>query len=156
MKDRIIVHLEYKKNYDKMREVELSQHQWPVIKALFSRCSNVWWTILDEVLNDYPTNVRDDVVGFQKHTSCDAQSSANESQITPSSPTSSLTKEAISKRTFKSSYTFPTSMGLKKGVQNSKKRELNMKWSQTFYKINIFISIIRHPMFIEAMKASNV
>jgi hypothetical protein len=142
MKDRIIAHLEYKKNYDKMPEVALSQRQWPVIKALFSRCSNLWWTILDEVLNDYVVNVRDDVVGFQHHASCDAQSSANESQITPSSPTSSVTEEAISKRTLKSSYTFPTSMGLKEGVQNSKKRELNMKWSQAFYEVNIFINII--------------
>jgi hypothetical protein len=48
-----------------MREVAFCQRQWLVIEALFSRCSNVWWTILDEVLNDHVVNVRDDVVGFQ-------------------------------------------------------------------------------------------
>ena len=66
-----------------------------------------------------------------------------------------MIKEAISKRTLKPLYTFMTSMGLKEGVQNSKKHELNMKWSQAFYEVNIFINIICHSMFVEAMKATN-
>lgn len=45
-------------------------------------------------------------------------------------------------------------LGLDKGMQIFKKCELDTKWSQTFYKIKITISIARHPTFIEVVKGS--
>jgi hypothetical protein len=67
MKDSIIniAHLEYKKKLRQDAGGGILSTSMANYRSIISRCNNVWWTILDEVLNDHVVNVRDDVVGFQ-------------------------------------------------------------------------------------------
>ena len=59
----------------------MCQCQGPVVKTLFSRCGGVWPVVLNECLDDYVEEVKDDVVIFQQQASCNAQSNANINQF---------------------------------------------------------------------------
>ena len=94
------------------------------------------------------------MVGSQQQASCGALSNANGSQTAPPSPAPSVARELVSEMTPEPHRRSQRQMGLKEGLQNSEKRNLDTKWSQAFYEANIPISIVRHPAFIEAVKTT--
>lgn len=65
-------------------------------QSFTSKCDNVWPALLNEVLNNYIEDMRDDVVGSQQQASCNALSNVNESKIVSLSPTPSMAREVVS------------------------------------------------------------
>jgi hypothetical protein len=153
-KDRMVAHLGYKKNDGKMRGVALCQRQGPIVKSLFSRCGGSWPPIPDDFVDEYVEDGGEDLVGSQQQASCGALSNANGSQTAPPSPAPSEARGLVSETTPEPHRRSQRQMGLKEGLQNSTKRDLDTKWSQAFYEANIPISIVRHPAFIQAVKAT--
>lgn len=155
-KDRLLFHLGYRRN-DNLLGVRVCNKASGAVKLMFFNCGgHIPAVVADGNVGDVevtsPSTTRPSGVGGGRHP--DASVSTNDggentggqsSQVRSSeAPNPSLTHSRPMRQ-----------VSVQEGMDTSNKQVLDKKWARFFYEANIPFNVVRHPAFLDVVKATS-
>ncbi len=156
-KDRIFFHFFYRYDGNRWARVVMCSKAHPHVKALFAQCGGLVPPPLNdmEVLANIPNGWTEDVVIKTLNPLLERKFALmfQVEGVFNFTPFTNRTK-VPNNSTNNNIWTFQQ-ISLPKGLNSTKKQDLDKKWATFSYEANIPFNVVQHPAFIETMKTTS-